>query len=69
LHSDQGRNLDSRLMQEVLERLRTSKTRTTRLHPQSDGILERYVKTVEEHLRKMVSTHERDWDERLPSFC
>jgi hypothetical protein len=26
------------------------------------------VKTVEEHLRKVVSTHQRDWDERLPIF-
>jgi hypothetical protein len=26
------------------------------------------VKTVEEHLRKVVYTHQRDWDERLPIF-
>jgi hypothetical protein len=26
------------------------------------------VKTIEEHLRKVVSTHQRDWDERLPLF-
>jgi hypothetical protein len=31
-------------------------------------MVERYVKTVEEHLRKVVSTHQGDWDERLPSF-
>ena len=68
LHSDQGRNFESRLMQEVLERLRVSKTRTTPLHPQSDGMVECYVKTIEEHLRKVVSTHQRDWDERLPIF-
>jgi hypothetical protein len=55
-------------MQEVLERLGISKTRTTPVHPQSDGMVERYVKTVEEHLRKVVSTHQRDWDERLPIF-
>jgi len=68
LHSDQGRNFKSRLMQEVLERLRVNKTRMTPLHPQSDGMVERYVKTIEEHLRKVVSTHQRDWDERLPIF-
>jgi hypothetical protein len=28
----------------------------------------RYMKTVEEHMRKVVSTHQRDWDERLPVF-
>jgi hypothetical protein len=31
-------------------------------------MVERNVKTVEEHLRKVVSTHQRDWDERLPIF-
>jgi hypothetical protein len=31
-------------------------------------MVERYVKTIEEHLRKVVSTHQRDWDERLPIF-
>jgi transposase InsO family protein len=68
LHSDQRRNFESRIMQEVLERLGVNKTRTTPLHPQSDGMVERYMKTIEEHLRKVVSTHQRDWDERLPIF-
>ena len=68
LHSDQGRNFESRLIQEVQERLRVNKTRTTPLHPQSDGMVERYVKTIKEHLRKVVSTHQWDWDERLPIF-
>ncbi|PNF43660.1 hypothetical protein B7P43_G16174 [Cryptotermes secundus] len=63
LHSDQGRNFESYLLKEVLQRLGVSKTRTTPLHPQSDGMVERYVKTIEEHLRKVVSSHQRDWDE------
>ena len=67
LHSDQGRNFESRLMQGVLERLRVNKTRTP-LHPPSHGMVERYVHTIKEHLRKVVSTHQRDWDERLPIF-
>jgi len=37
LHSHQGRNFESRLIQEVLERLRVNKTRTTPLHPQQMG--------------------------------
>jgi len=54
-------------MQKILERL-VNETRMTPLHPQSDGIVERYVKTIEEHLRKVVSTHQRDWDERPTIF-
>ncbi|PNF18926.1 hypothetical protein B7P43_G15981 [Cryptotermes secundus] len=68
LHSDQGRNFESHLLKEVLQHLGVSKTRTTPLHPQSDGMVERYVKTIEEHLRKVVTSHQRDWDERLPLF-
>ena len=31
-------------------------------------MVERYVKTIEENLRKVVSNHQRDWDDRLPLF-
>jgi transposase InsO family protein len=65
LHSDQARNFESHLLQEVLQRLAVSKTRTTPLHPQSDGMVERYIKTIEEHLRKVVASHQKDWDEGL----
>jgi hypothetical protein len=68
VHSDQGRNFESHLLHEVLQRLGVSKTRTTALHPQSDGMVERYIKPIEEHLRKVVASHQRDWDEGLPLF-
>jgi hypothetical protein len=29
---------------------------------------ERYIKTIEEHLQKVVATHQTDWDARLPIF-
>jgi hypothetical protein len=31
-------------------------------------MVERYIKTTEEHLRKVVTSHQRDWDERLHLF-
>jgi hypothetical protein len=68
LYGDQGRNFESRLLQEVLQRLGVSKTGTTPLHPQSDGVMKRYIKTAEEHLRKVVASHQRDRDARLPLF-
>jgi hypothetical protein len=61
LHTNQCRNFESRLRQQVLERQRTS-------NPQLDGMVERYVKTVEDHLRNVVSAHQSDWNERLPIF-
>jgi transposase InsO family protein len=68
LHSDQGHNFESHLLQEVLQHLGVRKTHTTLLHPQSDGMVERYVKTIEEHLWKVVASNQRDWDEKLPLF-
>jgi hypothetical protein len=53
-HSEQGYNFGSRLIQEVVHRLGLRMTRTTPLHPQSDGTVERYMKTVEDHLRKAL---------------
>lgn len=34
--------------------------------PQSDGMVEHYVKKAEEHMTKVVSSHQRDWGEMLP---
>lgn len=47
LHSDQGRNFESSVFQEVCTLLEIHKTRTTALHPQSDGMVERYNRTIE----------------------
>jgi hypothetical protein len=67
-NSNKGCNFEFWFIQEVLEFLAINNTRTTPLHPQLDGMEEQYVKTVEEHLREVVLTHQRDWDRRLPTF-
>ncbi|GFW44360.1 retrovirus-related Pol polyprotein from transposon 412 [Trichonephila clavipes] len=41
LHSDQRRNFDSAVCKRLCEILAIDKTRTTALHPQSDGMVER----------------------------
>lgn len=68
LHSDQGRNFESSLFQGVCELLGIKKTRTTALHPQSDGMVERMNRTVGKYLTKVVSDHQRDWDKYLHLF-
>lgn len=68
LHSDQGRNFESKVFQEVCTTLGIHKTRTTPLHPQSDGMVERFNRTLEQHLSKMVSEHQDDWDYYIPLF-
>ena len=68
IHSDQGRNFESGVLQQICNLLGMHKTRTTALHPQSDGMVERHNKTMKEHLSKVVHKNQRDWDRHLPFF-
>jgi hypothetical protein len=68
LHSDQGCNFESRLIQGVLWCLGVSKMSTIPLPPQSDGMVECYIRTVEEHLRKVIASYQRDLGTRLSIF-
>ena len=66
LHSDQGRNFESQVFGEMCKILGMKKTRTTPLHPQSDGMVERYNRTLEHQLAIFVNENQRDWDEHIP---
>ena len=66
LHTDQGSNFQSHLFREMCTLLDIDKTRTTPFHPASDGLVERFNRTMETMLRMYVSENQRDWDEKLP---
>ena len=68
IHSDQGRDFESRLFQELCSLLEMEKTRTTPWHPQSDGMIERFNRTIETLLRQTVNKNQKDWDDQL-SYC
>lgn len=60
IHSDQGRQYESRLFKELCDLLGTRQTRTTAFHPKSDGMGERYNKTLATTLTAYVSDHQHD---------
>ena len=66
VHSDQGRQFESTLFQEVCKLINVRKSRTTSLHPQSDGQTERANKTILELLAKLVASRKEEWDLSLP---
>ena len=68
IHTDQGRNFKSGVFKELWHLLGIRKTMTTPMHPQSDGMVERYNWTLEQHLSKVVDENQTDWDQRIPQF-
>ena len=46
IHTDQGREIEAGLFQGVCQLLGIQKTQTTPFHPQSDGMVERFNRTV-----------------------
>ena len=67
LHSDQGRNFESSLVQELCDIAGVYKTRTTPFHPRSDGLTERANRTVSQMLRATTSQHPQEWPSKIPA--
>ena len=66
IHSDQGRNFESLLFQEMCKLLGANKTRTCPYRPNSDGQVERFNRTLQQMLKTLVSEARDDWDDLLP---
>ena len=68
MHTDRGTNFESELLREVCRILGISKTRTTAYNPKSDGLIERFNKTLITMVSMMIDPHknQRDWDKHLP---
>ncbi len=68
LHSDQGTNFESCVFSEMCRVLGITKTRTTAYNPKSDGMVERFNKTLVNIVAVLIDPKrmQRDWDECLP---
>ena len=65
LHSHQGTNFEFKIMAEVCKLLDIEKTRTSPLHPHSNGQVEHYNRTLIEMLRDKLQENQEDWDLQL----
>ena len=65
VHSDQGRNFESTMLKQSLEAFGIAKSRTTAYHPEGDGMVERFNRSLLQLLRVYVDT-QSDWEKHLP---
>ncbi|XP_061102960.1 uncharacterized protein LOC133131605 [Conger conger] len=64
--TDQGSCFMSGVMKEMCKLLHINQMRTSVYHPQTDGLVERFNKTLKMMMRKMITTDGKDWDHLLP---
>ena len=63
LHSDGANNVHGEIMKELCKHIGTVKSKSSRLHPQGDGMAEAVVKLLKNSIRKQVDIHGSDWDQ------
>lgn len=68
LLSDQGTNLPSHLMMDLCQMLGIKNLNTTSYHPQCDGAVERFNRTLKTILRKHAARFGCQWDRYLPGI-
>ena len=64
--SDQGTNFMSQLLKEIYRLLHIHPIRTTPYHLQTDGLVQRFNKTLKSMLKKVASKEGQHWDTLLP---
>ena len=69
LHSDQGRQFESDVIKEVTAMLQIKKTRTSPYHPQSDGLVERFNRTLLSMFSTALQKHPWDWEDHIRQLC
>ena len=69
LHSDQESQFESRLISEICKLLNIHKSHTTPYHPQGDGLVERFNRTLLDMLATTVQNHPLDWEDHIRKVC
>ena len=66
LHSDQGRNWESSIFQEVLNLLQIRRTRTSGLYPKGNPRFGRFIGSLTRHIAVVVNHQQTDWPCHIP---
>ena len=69
LHSNQGRQFESELVKEICTLLQIRKTHTTPYHPQCNGMVERFNRTLLDMIATTIDNHQADWQHHIHKLC
>ena len=67
LHSDQGKQF--KVISAICQLLQIAKSRTIPYHPQSDGLVERFNRTLTDMLVTTAKEHPFEWERHLQKVC
>ena len=65
LHTDQGRQFESRIVQDLCQRLGIRKSRSSPYHPQGAGIVERANRVIKGQLARYMADRGGQWDTHI----
>lgn len=66
IHTDQGANFESKLVNELCRLYNIKKSRSAPYHPEGNGAVERENRSIKDLLRPYTLENQRDWDQKVP---